>query len=342
MAFSSGFSDIKLSELFNKVSEEQLVAYYLNINTIPCKISAPYRQDSNPSLGIYMNRNGKIQFTDFGTKDSGGILDLLMKIWNCDFKKCVDIISKDLDKINKKVEIRKTLGITKTLSHRTSSNIQVKFREWRKYDLEFWESFGISKPWLEFGEVYPISRIFYINENKITDYPADKYAYAYIERKDGNITLKIYQPFSETRKWISKHDASVWDLWTKIPDKGPRLIITSSRKDALCVWENTGIPCVSLQGEGYIPKEQVVMELKKRFTDIYILYDNDFKSDENHGHIFGKKLSEMFQLIQIEIPEEYKSKDPSDLCKNYNRETVQKVINKLIADKESDMDDLPF
>ena len=130
-----------------------------------------------------------------------------MKIWNCDFKKCVDIISKDLDKINKKVEIRKTLGITKTLSHRTSSNIQVKFREWRKYDLEFWESYGISKPWLEFGEVYPISRIFYINENKITDYPADKYAYAYIERKDGNITLKIYQPFSETRKWISKHDA---------------------------------------------------------------------------------------------------------------------------------------
>ena len=70
MAFSSGFSDIKLSELFNKVSEEQLVAYYLNINTIPCKISAPYRQDSNPSFGIYMNINGKIQFTDVGTKDS--------------------------------------------------------------------------------------------------------------------------------------------------------------------------------------------------------------------------------------------------------------------------------
>ena len=50
----------------------------------------------------------------------------------------------------------------------------------------------------------------------------------------------------------------------------------------------------------------------------------------------------MFQLIQIDIPDEYKSKDPSDLCKNYNRETVQKVINKLIAGKESDMDDLPF
>ena len=70
--------------------------------------------------------------------------------------------------------------------------------------------------------------------------------------------------------------------------------------------------------------------------------DNDFKSDENHGHIFGKKLSEMFNLIQIEIPEEYKSKDPSDLCKNYNRETVQKVINKLIIDKELEMSDLPF
>ena len=50
----------------------------------------------------------------------------------------------------------------------------------------------------------------------------------------------------------------------------------------------------------------------------------------------------MFQLIQIEIPDVYKSKYSSDLCKNYNRETVQKVINNLIADKESDMCDLPF
>ena len=84
------------------------------------------------------------------------------------------------------------------------------------------------------------------------------------------------------------------------------------------------------EAEGYIPKESVINELKSRFTDIYILYDNDFQSEENHGRIYGKHLSTLFGLKQIEIPDKYKSKDPSDLCKNYGREVVKTVILTLL------------
>ena len=147
--------------------------------------------------------------------------------------------------------------------------------------------------------------------------PADKYAYAYIERKDGIVSIKIYQPFSDTMKWISKHDSSVWDLWTKLPESGERLIITSSRKDALCLWAN------------------VVNQLKQRFKNIYVLYDNDFKAvekgEENHGRVFGKHLSDMFGLIQIEIPEFYRSKDPSDLFRDWGKEVFRTVMQSLIA-----------
>ena len=36
--------------------------------------------------------------------------------------------------------------------------------------------------------------------------PCEKYAYAYIEFKDGLPTYKIYQPFSENYKWLNNHD----------------------------------------------------------------------------------------------------------------------------------------
>ena len=193
--------------------------------------------------------------------------------------------------------------------------------------MEYWNKYGISKEWLEYAEVHPISTLFFNNDK--TTIPAEKYAYVYVERKDNKVTLKVYQPYSERFKWISKHDSSVWDLWTKIPITGDKLIITSSRKDALCVWSNSGIPSLSLQGEGYIPKESVINELKSRYKDIYVLYDNDFQSDVNHGRLYGKHLSELYNLKQIEIPDEYKSKDPSDLCMNYGREVVRNVILQL-------------
>lgn len=341
MAFSSGFSDCSLNDLLKKVPEEKILNYYFGITQIPCIISAPYRQDSKPSVGIYVNKNGKIQFTDFGTKDSGGVFDLLMKTWGCNFQKCIDTIVKDFDSLmHNGAEIRKCqVDTSKVVYHKSSTSIQVKFREWRDYDIEFWETYGISLPWLEFGDIHPISRIFYTKDGITKDCPADKYAYVYIERKDGVPTFKIYQPFSETTKWISKHNSSVWDLWTQLPEKGNKLIITSSRKDALCIWENTGIPAISLQGEGYFPKEQVIRELKNRFEQIYVLYDNDYQSEVNNGREFGKIISDRFYLTQIEIPSEYKAKDPSDLCKKYGRQKVNEVISKLMEDS---FWDLPF
>ena len=84
----------------------------------------------------------------------------------------------------------------------------------------------------------------------------------------------------------------------------------------MCIWENTGIPSISLQAESYLPKQHVVQQLKDRFRKVYVLYDNDFNSTkENYGRIFGKTMAESFDLIQLEIPNKYESKDPSDLCK---------------------------
>lgn len=324
MSFGKCRKSICLDDILSKVSEADILNHYLGISALPILINSPFRQDNNPSVSIFINNNNNVIFKDFGTHKSYNIWSFFEEYWNCTYEEVLLKITEDLN--NMKIGTSK-IKITKHKQYvHNSSIIEVTIREWRDYDLQYWNNYGINLEWLKFGRIFPISHIF-INNNR---FPAEKYAYVYVEKKDGNITLKIYQPFSERMKWLSKHDNSVWDLWDRLPSKGNKLIITSSRKDALCIWANTGIPSTCLQGEGYIPKEHIIQQLKDRFEVIYVLYDNDFHSDINNGRIFGKNLADKFDLIQIEIPIEWKCKDISDLCFNWGKDIVKQVITELI------------
>ena len=312
----------KVNDLY---SDFDIAHKYLGITCVPEVINSPLRQDNNPSLGLFINnKTNSLWFKDFGSGEKGSLYDLLAKMWNISKDKVYDRILEDMPA---PALIRKH-GVK--VYRKSAGKVEVRVREWRDYDIAYWDSYGISLPWLKFGEIYPISHIILTKNGHSYPIPAEKYAYVYVERKDGIVSFKIYQPYSKEYKWMSKHDSSVWDLWTKIPEKGDKLIITSSRKDALAIWSNTGIPALSLQGEGYIPKEHVVQQLKDRYNKVYVLYDNDFQSEENHGRMYGKMIAERFNVTQIEIPEKWESKDPSDLIKNHGREVLRGVIYELV------------
>lgn len=312
----------KVNDLY---SDFDIAHKYLGITCVPEVINSPLRQDNNPSLGLFINnRTNSLWFKDFGSGEKGSLYDLLAKMWNVSKDKVYDRILEDMPA----PALIKKHGVK--VYRKSAGKVEVRVREWRDYDIAYWDSYGISLPWLKFGEIYPISHIIITKNGHSYPIPAEKYAYVYVERKDGIVSFKIYQPYSKEYKWMSKHDSSVWDLWTKIPEKGDKLIITSSRKDALAIWSNTGIPALSLQGEGYIPKEHVVQQLKDRYNKVYVLYDNDFQSEENHGRMYGKMIAEKFNVTQIEIPEKWKSKDPSDLVKNHGREVLRGVIYELV------------
>lgn len=326
---SKGTDTIIIDDVRRVTTDYEVVNNYLGISVVPSNINSILREDKNPSLCIFPYKDS-LFFKDFGTNQSGNIYQLLSLYWNIPLNQVYRKIYNDFTINNKSCCCKNK--ITKTIIKKKSNiDIKVKIREWKPWDIEYWNSYGISKEWLNYCDIFPISHIFLIHQNgEQIVISADKYAYVYIERKDNKVSLKIYQPYSTNFKWMSKHDASVWDLWTKIPDKGDKLIITSSRKDALCLWANTGIPSLSLQGEGYIPKEKVINQLKDRYKKIYVFYDNDFKNEVNNGRNYGKAIADKFDLQQIEIPTEYKSKDPSDLYKNWGKEVFLNVINSLI------------
>lgn len=325
-------SSITVSELFEKYSEVKiLTTVFPEITSIPCKISSPFRTDSNPSFGIYLDKDKHIRYKDFGESETkGGLLDLLCKKWDCTFHQVFDKILEVMQKQEGSDATVKHKQI-KTLTRKETSEltkIQVAVRPWKDYDYEYWASYGIEKQWLKYAEVYPISHKIITKKDKETGkshkyiFPADKYAYCFAERKDGSFSLKIYQPFNKKYKWCMKMDSSVISLWTKVPEYGDRLIICSSLKDALCISCQLHIPAIAPQGEGYGISQTAVNELKRRYKKVFICYDVDTPGIED-----AKKLSKQTGFPYI-VPDLKGKKDFSDYFKSLeNKEDFKNLEN---------------
>jgi hypothetical protein len=123
---------------------------------------------------------------------------------------------------------------------------------------------------------------------------------------------KIYSPYEETNKWLSNTKKTDVQGYDQLPTKGERLIITSSLKDVMCL-HAAGYNAIAMQSEMQIPSEKLISELKERFNTIEILYDNDFNKATNPGQNMAYKICSLYGFKNICLPDELKSKDPSDL-----------------------------
>ena len=324
------------------VSEADVLGYYIGINCIPCVISSPLRTDNKPSFALYSPDGKSVNYIDFGNNDRGSCMTLLMKLFNLDYNAICDKIQEDIDKIKKSVGIYEShTDITKKVTVNTGAytELKCKVREWRDYDIKYWASFGISLEWLKWAEVYPISHKIIVRNGREMVFRADKYAYTFVERKEGRITHKFYQPFNTNGyKWQNSHDKSVLGLWAKMPPTGDAVCICSSVKDALCLMANIHIPCICLQGEGYPISDTAAKELKRRFTDVFICLDND-----EAGLKDAYKLSESTGFINVVIPSFDEGKDISDYYRAYGEVSFKTFFKKLISEaREEYYNELPF
>lgn len=312
------------------IREADIAAYYLGIKSIPCLIASPLRPDKKPSFALFSNNGEEVGFIDYSTREHGSIFNLLMKLWNCNFIEVKKRIENDLGSTILNTCIGK--GSYSRIPIRTDSNLDLKckIREWRDYDLEYWGSYGITIEWLKYADVYPISHKIVIKDGISYTFGADKYAYAYVEFKEGNTTLKIYQPFNtKGYKWSNRHDRSVISLWTKVPETGDRVCICSSMKDALCLWANTGIPSLAIQGEGYGMSDTAISELKRRFKQVFICLDND-EPGKKDAEILASKTG----FTNVVLPSFSGGKDISDLRKAAGKEEFLNIILNLFKSNE--------
>lgn len=308
-------------------NEVTLLLLYIDLEKIPCLISSPLRNDKKPSFRFLKNNENKVHWIDFSTGEKGNLIEFFLQYFNLSYDQLIEKLNRDTggQEEIKRITV-KTERVVKT-SELSKYKLGATHRDWTSDDASYWNQFGITIPYLKKANVYPISLIHFTPEvGSSFVVPADKYAYAYYEFKDNLCKCKIYQPYNKQHKWYSNFTEDVWSLWTMLPKTGKDVFITSSLKDALNLLINTGVPAVSMQGEGYLPKDSVIEELKSRFENVWIFFDNDYNNPNNPGRTDAKNLCSKYGLFYVEIPSKYKSKDPSDLFKNHGKETYLKAI----------------
>ena len=313
--------------------------YILNEDVIVGKkIHSPFRTESNPSFGFFVGESGEICFNDFTLRLKGDCVKFVMILFDLTYYEALSKIAIDFnmedDFYVKKLNIGKAAGDF-TISSKDQALVKTMYkfslgkvkRNWEIQDMQYWQQYGISLKTLTKYNVEPISHII-IGDKPIT---CDKHAYAFIERKDGVETYKIYQPYSKDYKWLNSHNDSIWQGWEQLPvsDYSGTLVITKSLKDVMAITEHTDCHAVALQCENVLPKVNVIEELRERFGMVIILYDNDYDKEENWGQIFAKQLEEKTGFLSRVIDSKHQSKDFSDLIKNVG---VSKAIE--IFDKE--------
>lgn len=330
MAISIGEQSISMEDILSMVTDFDILFHYFGHIEFNTAINSPLRKDNHPSFSFYVS-HGKVRYKDYATGDSGGIFDLLMAYWGESYSSVLHRIWRELisspsfSNVDASIiKLRKSC-IERAYKH-PDTIMECKVREWRSYDLDYWSSYGITLEWLKWADVHPISHKIIIKDGKRWVFGADKYAYAYVERKEGKITLKIYQPFNKNGfKWANKHDSSVVSLWTKIPKYGEKVVICSSLKDALCLSANIGIPALSVQGEGYGMSNTAINELKRRYKEQYVAFDGDRPGRDDSRKFHAKTGFKIIDCPLIGL-----AKDWSDIYHYYGRETMLKEFSKAL------------
>lgn len=338
MDISNALIELNKENVLRFINYRHIYNHYLGGKLVYNKaFSSPFREDKNPSFVINESTG---YYRDFATGDGGDCFSFVKQMYHVDFYTALKQIVFDLgiadkfvimDRIVQPSKVLKVENISHRGSYQGNFELKVKTRKFQNYDLEYWNKFGVSLKYLKMGKVFAISHYF-VNGKQ---YSAEKYAYVYVEIKDGVETYKVYQPFSNVMKWINGNNYSVWELWNLMPKTHEELVITSSRKDALSIIENCKIPATSFQAESINPKKHVVEDVLSRFKRVYLLYDNDYDKEENWGQIHAEKRLQQFDFINLIIPEYYFSKDFSDLVYNHGRTYASQVLKELIIEQRT-------
>lgn len=309
------------------IDEMGVLARYLGISHVPFSMHSPFRSDRHRSFAFYVSSKGRIRYKDFATGDNGDLLSFMSSYLGKSRQEVIEELkSNGLCSGDSSADISDYQVITpKTvLTPRPKPVLRCRVRPWQQHDIDYWTSYGVDIDLLKKCNVFPIDYKFITVNGNTKCYPADRYAYAFAERKEGNLTFKFYQPYNSRYKWQSSHDRSVLSLWTCIPKTGDRLCICSSLKDALCLWSNMGIPCICPQGEGYGISTTAAEALKSRFANIYVCFDNDAP-----GINYADKFCRNTGFYNVVIPPFDGGKDISDYYKAFGKEKFIELFSNL-------------
>lgn len=266
--------------------EFYLGAYYNDKAPKPGQlISNPFlsKKQKTPSFNYFQTDAGDWRYKDFSTDDQGGIIFLVKRLFNLDYRDAIAKIQTDF-----------LFG-----QRPKEKNYSINKDEWTNDNLKYWKSYRIPTEILERYKVYPIQSI--IN-NK-----GEKNQYVVKGSENDPIfgyqinegCSKSYRPLNSKFKfsWLGKKPTDYIFGLKQLPESSDRIYIAAGEKDVLSL-ASIGCDAVCFNSETAIPSEDVVQKLKRIAKKLIVLYDND-----ETGIKQSEKLAKLYGLSVLMIPD---------------------------------------
>lgn len=330
-----GFQHTSLSKetVLKYVSQVDIMERYLHVKVQTSQnILSPLRKDHTPTCRFHWSKSGSLYLRDFSGHFWGDCFDVVQYLYGCNFDEAIQRIAYDygiLDEAEQKklVESKKLVDQKVDTSKPDFKPIQIQKRVWEDFDAEFWVYRGVSKEALNFFLVSPVRAIWVNNEivyNKVWNKKDPAYAY-----KIGTEKYIIYYPKRDTLRFIC--NGNYIQGWNQLPETGEVLVITKSLKDVMVLWKY-GIPAIAPSGESSEISAELINDLRKRFTNIFSLFDFD-----RTGRKAAFCLRDKFHIPPFFFTngyfgtKDYGAKDTSDYYLKHGNNDLEKLIKEIVA-----------
>lgn len=254
------------------------------------KYCSPFRPDPDPSFEFYINNKSKrLWWRDWGTGETGNCYDFLDRWTGPMTPKEVKLIEKE-KKPPPKIDYAEIVS------------------------MDFWKQFGIKKETLDKFKVKQVSSVNGFTHQKSFIYFLNNGRY------------KVYSPGAKVRFWGTMKKTDIFGI-DQLPEKGNLLVITKSLKDVMVLYE-MGINAISYAAESITPNKEDINELKKRFKNIVLLYDNDKPGIEH-----AERIASIHGLKKIFMKT---AKDISDCVKESTLKKAENELWEIILENEKE------
>ncbi len=314
--------------ILSRFSEEQLMEYYLHIPVKKGLFRSPLRRDKQPTCSFYRNKSGTLIFKDFATGQHLNVFDVVQSIFRCSYFESLRIIANDFGIVRDNT-LHKNPGKINLnpikIKDKEISKIQIEVQEFTDSELKWWGRYGISKDILKRFDVYSCKHVF-LNDQLFAESQQHCPIFGYYGKKYHGLELwRCYFPKRTSFRFITNWPSKKIQGYDQLPKKGKLLVITKSMKDSMCLY-SCGITACAPNSENLFIPDKVLEDLKNRFENIVVLYDNDRPGLYN----MAKIRKEHPELTYVFIPKRYGSKDISDFYKDHGRKETLNLIKTFI------------
>lgn len=313
--------------ILSKINQESIMQHYVGIDINSKKLFlSPFRNDHKVTCAYYKSKSGVLYIHDFATNEHLSCFNVVMRLYNCNYYQALDKIAKDFGLIEGNSTFPKKIKIVKELKKTESSKIQVQIKTFSEEELNWWKSFGITSKLLKKYHVYSIQNVFINGELKFTSIPTNPiYGYYFGKDKNKEEKWKLYFPFKKEYRFLGNLTQKILQGYQQLPKNGDLLVINKSMKDTIALYR-LGIASVSPNSETSFPSEKQLLEFKKRFKHILVMFDNDRAGKYNLS-----KLRKVYpDLNYYCLSKSLGAKDLTDLIKLIGFNKVQELKEEFL------------